>query len=63
MLAQLVMQMLDSKSKIELVPYDLAYSPGFDGMRRRKPLVKKLEQFVKFKPQTSLREIIQITAI
>jgi hypothetical protein len=31
-------------------------------MRRRKPLVKKLERFVKFKPQTPLREIIRLTA-
>ena len=61
-LAQLVVQTLGSQSKIELIPYDQAYSPGFDDMRRRKPLVKKLEQFVKFKPQTPLREIIRLTA-
>jgi len=29
---------------------------------RRKPLVEKLERFVKFKPQTPLREIIRLTA-
>jgi hypothetical protein len=29
---------------------------------RRKPLVKKLERFVKFKPRTPLREIIRLTA-
>jgi hypothetical protein len=29
---------------------------------RRKPLVKKLERFVKFKPQKPLREIIRLTA-
>jgi hypothetical protein len=35
------------------------------GARRvecRKPLVEKLECFVKFKPQTPLREIIRLTA-
>ena len=53
---------LGSKSKIELIPYDQAYAPGFDDMRRRKPLVAKLERFVKFKPQTPLREIIRLTA-
>ena len=64
---------LGSKSKIEIVPYDQAYpvsstghgvtgAPGFDDMRRRKPQVKKLERFVKFKPQTPLREIIRLTA-
>jgi hypothetical protein len=29
---------------------------------RRKPRVEKLERFVKFKPQTPLREIIRLTA-
>src|SRR5882757_2208780 len=61
-LAQLVVAALGSKSKIELIPYDQAYAPGFDDMRRRKPLVEKLERFVKFKPQTPLREIIRLTA-
>jgi UDP-glucose 4-epimerase len=61
-LAKLVIKTLGSKSKIELIPYDQAYAPGFDDMRRRKPLVKKLERFVKFKPRTPLREIIRLTA-
>lgn len=61
-LAKLVVKTLGSKSKIELIPYDQAYAPGFDDMRRRKPLVKKLEHFVDFKPQTTLREIIRQTA-
>jgi UDP-glucose 4-epimerase len=73
-LAKLVVKTLGSKSKIELIPYDQAYpaspkgcgatsAPDFDDMRRRKPLVKKLERFVKFKPQTPLREIIRLTAV
>ncbi len=61
-LAKQVVTTLGSESKIELIPYDQAYSPGFDDMRRRKPLVEKLERFVKFKPTTTLREIIQLTA-
>ncbi len=61
-LAKLVVKTLGSKSKIELIPYDQAYSLGFDDMRRRKPRVKKLERLVKFKPQTPLREIIRMTA-
>jgi UDP-glucose 4-epimerase len=61
-LAKLVVKTLGSKSKIEFVPYDKAYSPGFDDMRRRKPLVEKLERFVKFKPQTPLCEIIRLTS-
>jgi UDP-glucose 4-epimerase len=61
-LARLVVKTLGSKSTIELVPYDKAYAPGFDDMRRRKPLVEKLERLVKFKPQTPLGEIIRQTA-
>jgi len=61
-LAKLVVTTLGSKSKIELIPYDQAYAPGFDDMRRRKPLVEKLERCVDFKPQTTLREIIRLTA-
>jgi UDP-glucose 4-epimerase len=75
-LARLVVKTLGSKSKIELVPYAKAYppspkgfgaiphggTPGFDDMRRRKPMVKKLERFVKFRPRTTLRDIIRLTA-
>jgi UDP-glucose 4-epimerase len=62
-LARLVVKALGSKSKIELIPYDKAYAPGFDDMRRRKPRVEKLEQFVRFHPRTSLHEIIRITSV
>jgi UDP-glucose 4-epimerase len=62
-LAELVVKTLGSKSRIELVPYDKAYAPGFDDMRRRKPRVEKLERFLDFKPQTSLQDIIQKTAL
>jgi UDP-glucose 4-epimerase len=61
-LAQLVVETLGSKSKIELIPYDQAYAPGFDDMRRRKPLVEKLERTVGYRPRTTLREIIRLTA-
>jgi UDP-glucose 4-epimerase len=61
-LAKLVVKTLGAKSKIERIPYDQAYAPGFDDMRRRKPRVKKLHEFVNFKPQTPLREIIRLTA-
>ena len=61
-LARLVVKTLGSKSKIKLIPYDKAYSPGFDDMQRRKPMVKKLERFVEFRPRTLLREIILMTA-
>ena len=61
-LAQRVIETLDSKSQIEFVPYSEAYAPGFDDMRRRKPVVEKLQRVTGFVPQTSLKEIIQRTA-
>lgn len=61
-LAQRVIATLDSRSTVEFLPYAKAYAPGFDDMRRRKPLVEKLERTIGFRPQTSLREIIQRTA-
>jgi UDP-glucose 4-epimerase len=61
-LAKLVVTTLDSRSKILRIPYEQAYAPGFDDMRRRKPRVEKLNQFVGFAPRTSLEEIIRLTA-
>lgn len=61
-LAEQVITTLGSKSAIELLPYEQAYAPGFDDMRRRKPQVDKLERMIGFRPQTSLKEIIHRTA-
>ena len=61
-LARLVIESLGSQAAIELVPYAQAYAPGFDDMRRRKPLTEKLARVTGFTPATSLREIIQRTA-
>jgi UDP-glucose 4-epimerase len=61
-LAERVIATLRSKSAIELVPYSQAYEPGFDDMRRRKPVVEKLAATVGFRPQTQLQTIIELTA-
>jgi len=61
-LAGRVIAALGSKSAIELVPYSQAYEPGFDDMRRRKPVVEKLAATVGFRPQTPLQTIIELTA-
>ena len=61
-LARLVIGTLGSKSTIEFVPYSEAYAPGFDDMRRRRPLTEKLANTTGFRPATSLREIIRLTA-
>jgi UDP-glucose 4-epimerase len=61
-LAELVIEVLGSRSKLEFVPYDQAYAPGFDDMRRRRPKVDKLERVIGFRPATPLRRIIELTA-
>lgn len=61
-LAELVRKLLNSTSVIELVPYSQAYAPGFDDMRRRKPVLDKLEAVTGFRPATPLRKIIELTA-
>jgi UDP-glucose 4-epimerase len=61
-LAQRVVEILKSSSSVEFVSYNQAYAPGFDDMRRRKPVVDKLVQVVGFKPATTLQQIIELTA-
>ena len=61
-LARAVVAMLDSRSEIQFIPYSQAYAPGFDDMRRRKPVVERLFECTGFKPRTPLSEIIRLTA-
>lgn len=61
-LARRVIAALGSSSSIEPVPYDVAFAPGFEDMRRRRPAVDKLERFTGFRPATPLDEIIRRTA-
>ncbi len=61
-LARVVIEVLGSKSQIQMVPYAEAYSPGFEDMHRRKPSVEKLFDFTGFRPSTPLRDIIQQAA-
>jgi UDP-glucose 4-epimerase len=61
-LADKVIETLESKSAVEFVPYSEAYAPGFDDMRRRKPVVNKLAATVGFHPRTGLQAIIELTA-
>ena len=61
-LARKVIRLLDSPSAVQMVPYLEAYGVDFDDMRRRKPLVDKLEKFVGFRPATRLQRTIELTA-
>jgi len=61
-LAERVVKTLRSNSKIEFVPYAKAYARGFDDMKHRQPRVAKLRRFVGFRPRTTLRNMILLTA-
>lgn len=57
-LAEEVKRLTGSSSPIVKVPYDEAYSRGFEDMVRRVPSVRKLEQVIGYRPETPLEDII-----
>lgn len=61
-LAHLVKQRTKSNSKLEYVPYDRAYEPGFEDMFRRVPSLQKLQSLASFRPSTPLTQIIDDVA-
>ncbi len=58
-LANLVKKITNSSSEIEFIPYQEAYSDGFEDMKRRIPDTKKIEQFTGWKSTVSLEETIK----
>ncbi|WP_295845756.1 NAD(P)-dependent oxidoreductase [uncultured Microbacterium sp.] len=61
-LATEIIRTLDSRSTIELVPYEQAYAPGFEDMRRRVPDNTKAHDLVGYEPHTSLTSTIMRVA-
>ena len=60
-LAGKIKSFTNSKSKIELVPYERAYEKGFEDMRHRKPDIGKIKALIKFSPQIGINELIKKT--
>ena len=58
-LATLVREITGSSSRMEHVPYDQAYGPGFEDMERRVPCLQKLERLVRYRPATSLEAVVR----
>jgi UDP-glucose 4-epimerase len=58
-LAQRVIELTGSSSEIVYVPYEQAYSGGFEDMRRRVPDVTKLRETIGYAPETSLDESLR----
>ncbi|MCJ1707205.1 GDP-mannose 4,6-dehydratase [Microbacterium sp. VKM Ac-2923] len=61
-LAHEIIRTLDSRSVVELIPYDQAYAPGFEDMRRRVPDNTKAHDLVGYEPRTSLTSTIMRVA-
>ena len=51
--------MTESKSEIQYVPYEEAYAPGFDDMRRRVPDTSKLRVLLSYAPDSDLDFILK----
>lgn len=58
-LAERVIQLTGSSSKLEFIPYDKAYEEGFEDMARRVPDTSKVKRAVGFKQTKSLNEILE----
>jgi UDP-glucose 4-epimerase len=57
-LAERVIALSGSDSKIVFVPYGEAYGPGFEDMRRRVPSIDKINSLIGFKPTYDLDQIL-----
>jgi UDP-glucose 4-epimerase len=57
-LASRIIHLAKSPSLIELVPYDTAYAPGFEDMRRRVPSIDKIARLIGYQPRCSLDETV-----
>lgn len=58
-LAERVLSLTDSRSKLEFIPYDKAYEEGFEDMARRVPDISKAGRFIGFSPTMNLDEILK----
>ena len=57
-LAKKVIEITGSKSSIEKIAYEKAYSDGFEDMQRRVPDISKIKQVLGWEPEINLDQII-----
>jgi UDP-glucose 4-epimerase len=58
-LAERVIGLSSSASEIKYVPYEEAYAPGFEDMRRRVPDISKVNKLIGYQPSLSLDDTIR----
>ncbi|MCP4176344.1 MAG: NAD-dependent epimerase/dehydratase family protein [bacterium] len=61
-LANLIIERTDSKSKIEYIPYEKAYAPGFEDMLHRVPDTDKIKSKLNWNTSYTLNDIIEDVA-
>jgi len=61
-LAHTIIKQLNSDSKINFIPYNYAYSEGFEDISRRVPNLDKIKSFIGWEPNISLNQIISDVA-
>jgi UDP-glucose 4-epimerase len=59
-LAKKIIDMTDSKSIIQHIPYEKAYGPGFDDMQKRIPSLDRIKTAVGYQPKTNLDQTLQM---
>lgn len=57
-LAQTVIERTDSRSAVQYIPYNEAYAPGFEDMRRRVPDTTKVHDAIGWTPKHNLIQIL-----
>jgi UDP-glucose 4-epimerase len=57
-LALRIKKLTGSSSKVVLVPYEQAYGPGFDDMKRRVPDISRAQELLGWRPSRNLDDII-----
>jgi UDP-glucose 4-epimerase len=58
-LAKKIIAMSGSDSKIEYIPYEVAFQKDFEDMQRRVPDIQKIKDYIGFEPKTDLEGILK----
>jgi UDP-glucose 4-epimerase len=58
-LAERIITLTGSRSTIQHVPYDEAYAPGFEDMRRRVPCIDKIRRLIGYQPRCTLDDTLR----
>lgn len=61
-LADRVRDRVNPKAQIHTIPYDQAYEPGFEDLKRRKPCLDRIRSVIDYRCTVSLDEIIDRVA-